>query len=79
MKITKIENEGRVYSITFKPNWVEALLGIKEKIKKYKDTGATYSFGGGNVYVDQKGRELGNTIGYGSEIREAIDRHRRSF
>ena len=79
MKITKIEKEGRIYSVTFKPYWLESIFGVKEQVKKYKDTGSNYTFGGGNIYVDQKGRDLGNQFGYGSYIRETIDRYRRRF
>lgn len=79
MRITDITNEGRIYSVTFKPNWFEKLLGYTEKTKKYKDTFSTYSFGGGCVYVDQEGNELGNNFGYGVDIRKAIDKHRRKF
>lgn len=52
---------------------------IQYKVKKYKDTFRVYTFGGGNIYIDQKGRELGNAIGYGSSVRESIDRWRRRF
>lgn len=79
MKIVKIENDKDIYSVTFKPNWLESLFGIKENIKKYKDTGYVYIFGNGRVYVDQKGRELGNNLGYGCDTRKSIDRHRNSF
>ena len=79
MKITKIENEGNIYLVTREPNFIERLFGIKKRVDKYKSTGGSYTFGGGRVYVDQKGRELGNTLGYGSDTREAIDCWRRSF
>ena len=79
MKITKIENEGDIYSVTRMPNFIERLFGVKERIDKYKSTGGTYALGGGRTYIDQKGRELGISLGYGSDTREAIDCWRRSF
>lgn len=79
MKIIKIEKEINIYSVTREPNFIERLFGVKQRVDKYKSTGDTYSFGGGRVYIDQKGRRLGNTLGYGSSTREAIDCWRRSF
>ena len=63
MKIKKIEDDkekSNVYIVTLIPNWFEKLLGDKETEIKYKDTGDTYSFGGGRVYIDQLGKQLGN-------------------
>ena len=78
MKIKEIkrkENAYRIYEITFTPNWLEKLFGIKEKTKEYADSGQIYTFGGGRVYVDKSGNRLSN----GSRISEAIDRFRRSW
>lgn len=80
MKITNIEKEGSdVYVVTFTPNWLEKLFGYTEKTKLYKDTYDEYAFGGGHVYVDREGNKLGNTMGYGSDIRKAIDKWRRKW
>jgi len=78
MKIIKIEKSDRIYSVTFKPNKLQALFGATIHTEKYKDTLETYKLTG-HVYIDQEGRELGCTFGYGSDIREAIDRWRRKF
>lgn len=75
MKVTKIEQEGRIYKVTLTPNWLQRLFGMKTKIKEVKETFSTYTFGGGNVYVDKKGRKLGN----GNWIGEAIDNYKRSW
>jgi hypothetical protein len=75
MKISKIEAEGRIYTVTFKPNCIEKLFGVKEKQKRYKDTYSTFTFGGGNVYVNEKGEQLNN----GNWVSEAIDAWRRRF
>lgn len=64
-----------IYQITFTPNWLERLFGFKEKTKEYKDTDATYTFGGGNVYIDKNGNKLSN----GNWIGKAIDKHRRKW
>lgn len=64
-----------IYQVTFTPNWLEKLFGIKEETKEYKYGDATYTFGGGNVYIDKSGKELGN----GNWIGEAIDKFRRSW
>ena len=79
MKIIKIESSGDIYKVTKTPNFIERLLGKKERVDKYRATGRTYSCGGGYVYVDQTGKQLGNIDGWGSDIREAIDRWRNSF
>ena len=78
MKIKEIkrkENSYFIYEVTFKPNWLERLFGVEEKTKEYKDGDATYTFGGGNLYRDKSGKELGN----GNWIGEAIDRFRRKW
>lgn len=36
MKISKIEAEGRIYTVTFKPNCIEKLFGVKENKKDIK-------------------------------------------
>jgi hypothetical protein len=76
MKITEIkQKEYSIYEVSFEPNWLERLFGAKPKVREYKHTGREYTFGGGRVYVDKTGKELGN----GSPIGEAIDRSRRAF
>ena len=78
MKIKEIkQKEGSwfIYQVTFTPNWLEKLFGFEEQTKEYKDRDATYRFGGGNVYINKKGDELGN----GNWIGEAIDRFRRAW
>ena len=75
MRVTKIEQDGRIYKVTLTPNLIQRLLGMKTKIKEVKEIFGTYVFGDGNVYVDKKGRKLGN----GNWIGEAIDNHKRSF
>ena len=78
MKIKEIkrkENSYFIYEVTFAPNWLERLFGVEEKTKEYKDRDENYTFGGGNVYLDKSGKELGN----GNWIGEAIDRFRRKW
>lgn len=75
MRISKIENVNYVYEVTFTPYFIERIFGVKPKTKKYKDTGNTYTFGSGHVYVDQNGSLLGN----GNHIGDAIDKYRRRF
>ena len=79
MRISKIECTGYEYSVTRIPNMIERFFGITERVDKYQSTGRSYTFGGGRVYVNQQGRELGNNFGYGCNTREAIDCWRRSF
>lgn len=78
MKINKIKKEEGsylIYEVTFVPNWIERIFGVKEKIRRFKDTGKTYVFGGQSVYIDESGNELGNY----SSISESIDRWRRRW
>ena len=79
MKIVNIELIQGIYHVARKPNRLQKFFNIKSRVDRYKDTGYTYAFGGGTIYRDQKGVDLGNIIGYGSNTREAIDRWRRSF
>jgi len=75
MRITKIEKEGHIYTVTFKPNWIEKILGFKEKNTRFKETGYRYTFGGGEVYVNEKGEKLGNRDWIG----ESIDNWKHKF
>ena len=78
MNVTEVkqkENTFHVYVVTLKPNWLEKLFGYKEKREEYKDTGSTYTFGGGHVYMGKDGDRLDNC----NLIGEAIDRWRRKW
>jgi len=78
MKVSNIKREeeySNIYVVTLVPNWFEKLFGVKEKTKRYKDTGSIYRFGGGNVYINEKGEKLGN----GSKIGNVIDKWRNAF
>jgi hypothetical protein len=70
MKIKEIKKiEYNIYEVTFTPIWIEKLFGLEEVTKKYKSTGREWMFGGGNVYINQKGEELRN----GNWVGESID------
>lgn len=78
MKIKEIKRNNdnpSIYIVTFKPNWLEKLFGVKEKQKEYKDTGLTYIFGGGTQYINKKGDVLGNE----HSISNAIDKWKRRW
>jgi hypothetical protein len=79
MKIKSIEKEkdrfNDIYLVTFEPNWLEKLFGIKEKLEKYKDTGEVFTFGGGHVYINQDGEQLINH----NSIGETLDNFRRKW
>lgn len=76
MKIKEIKRKSNgIFEVTFTPYWFERLFGVKEKTKEYKRSDATYTFGGGNVYIDKNGNKLDN----GNWIGEAIDKFRRKW
>jgi len=75
MKIKEIKGGAMCYTVTFKPNWLEKLFGVKEKTEKFKQTNADYLFGGGAVYVRRDGSELGN----GHWVGKAIDKFRKTW
>jgi hypothetical protein len=76
MKIVNIIKEEGFYAVELKPNFIDKLFGMKNKIEKYKiEPLETYIFGGGSVYYNQKGEELGNN----HYIQKAIDNYRRSW
>lgn len=75
MKISNIEKEANIYIVTLTPNIIERFFGVKQKTKRYKDTYDTYTFGGGHVYINEKGKQLNN----GNWIAETIDNWRRKF
>lgn len=71
MRITNVAlAKPNVYQVTFSPNWLECLLNYGPKKKLYFETGATFTFGGGSVFVDQEGNKVDN----GHRIQVAIDR-----
>jgi len=76
MKITKIEQDGDIFTVTREPRLIEKMVGIVCRTDRYKDTGFIYMFGGGHEYVNEKGESEGNTF---SKTREAIDNWRRKF
>jgi len=75
MKISKIEQDGMIFTVTLSPNWLERLFMRKERIVKYKRTWSTFVLGGGNVYVNQKGEKVSNWDWIG----QALDNHIRKF
>lgn len=75
MKIVKIEKIENVFHVTLTPNWLQLLFGMKQEVRKFKDAGRTFTFGGGTVYYNSAGEALEN----GDWIGEAIDKWRRSF
>ncbi len=78
MKIKEVKQKAGsyfIYEVTFTPNWLEKLLGVKEKTKEYRQTESSYLVGGQNIYVDKDGYRTGN----GSWIAEEIDRYKRKF
>ncbi len=76
MKVINIkEEQATVYLVNIKPCFIMRLLGSKEKNVRVKDIEETYNFGGGSVYVNEKGEKLGN----GNYIGVAIDNWKRKF
>lgn len=75
MIITKIECESPIYTVTFSPSVIERIFGIKEVTKRFKKTSGTYSYGGGGVYVNEKGETLSN----GNWIAKKLDAWNRRF
>lgn len=75
MKISNIEeikgyrHNLTIYKITFTPCWIGEFLGIKSKVKQYKDTKNTFTFGGGGIYINPDGSKVSN----GSRVAEAIE------
>lgn len=58
MRITNIEYDNGVYSITFNPCFIERVFGMKEKIKKYKKRGDVFLLSGRDVIINQNGEKL---------------------
>lgn len=77
MNITKIEKEtDDIYVVTFTPTTFEKYFGYTEKVRRYKDTGNVYTYGGGcTVYINEQGEKLGN----GNWIATTIDNWNRAF
>lgn len=59
-----------VYQVTWQPNWFECLLNYGPKKRLFFNTGATYVFGGGSIFVDEDGDGVSN----GHPIQVSIDR-----
>jgi hypothetical protein len=79
MKIVKIEEfsrqDGTIFNVFFKPTLFEKLIGCKEKVKRFKDSGCMYVRGENTVYIQENGSYLENH----SYIGETIDNWRRKF
>ena len=76
MKIVKITTQGCLYLVEFKPNFIQRLFGMENKVEKYKaKLFQSYTYGGGGVYYNQKGESVGNN----HYIQKAIDNYRRSW
>lgn len=75
MKISKIEKKDGIYYVTLIPNFFERIFNFKEKVEKYKETGMTYTFGGGTVYIKDDGTKTSN----GDKVGEAIDKWNRAW
>jgi hypothetical protein len=44
MKITDIEKKGDIYFMTKSPEWFEILLGVKEKVERYRHCDETFRY-----------------------------------
>jgi len=73
MKIINIEKSGSYFTVTFIPNWLEKMFGVKEKKSCFKYTGNYYTSGGGAIYINSSGEQLCNS----NHIGKAIDLFRR--
>ena len=75
MRISKIETKDFIYHVTFEPNWIEGIFGVKPKTERYRASDSRYVFGGGTVYIREDGEKCGNH----SYVGDAIDKWRRKF
>jgi len=75
MKIKNVEQIESIFYVTLKPNLLERLLGYIEKVKKFRDSGYVFTFGGGGIYINEKGEKLEN----GSYIGTYLDNWQRRF
>lgn len=78
MKIKNIEKEKdshNIYVVTLEPSWLGKLFGKKREQLRIKDTGNTFTYGGGSVYLLQNGMELLNH----SKIGTAVDQWKRQW
>jgi hypothetical protein len=75
MKIDKIKYKNKIYFVTLSPNWFEKLFNVKQKIKRYKDSGRSYMCGGQTIYIKSNGKDVQN----GDWISEKIDEWRKKF
>lgn len=76
MKVANIKKEGVIYIVELKPCFLERLFNVKNKVKRYKiNPDRIYVAGGGGIYCDQNGKELGN----GNYIQKALDEFRRKW
>jgi len=76
MKIEKIIQEEDIFIVTYKPNVLEKLFGVKEKFEKYKATNMSYVNGkDAKVYINQKGEILH----FHHKMNKILDNFRRKF
>ncbi len=75
MKISTISKKKNIFTITWKPNAIERFFNIKSRTENFKDTGHTYKYFDGSVYINQKGKIMGPV----NIITKTLDNWRRKF
>lgn len=74
MKIIRITFNNDVYTVTFKPNFIQRIFGYKEKDIQYKQFGV-YNLGHNGIYVTRDGNIAKNF----SKVQEIIDKYQRQW
>jgi hypothetical protein len=60
MKIVQIVQNGNIFEVTKKPTFFERMIGLVERVERYKDIGAVYHyFGDIRAYITEDGEVLG--------------------
>ncbi len=60
VKIEKSKDDYRIFNVSLEPNLIEKIFGVKERVESFKDSGRTYVYGGGVVYLRKDGSQLKN-------------------
>lgn len=75
MKITNIKKENDVFLVTFTPNFIERIIGLKEQTKRYKHTGGFYEYNMEKCVINENGEMMKAT----DKIVQALSNFERRF
>lgn len=76
MKIQKIEKVNGIYLVTFEPNFIERIFGVKQKVEKYKHSGYRFTLFPSLISFCHSSGKL---LNWDDKILDALNNFERKF